>query len=55
MNKGFVHGLAVNIDGEDYYFFGPSDGPEGERDVPGHYWVQAGSLNHVRSFTTSAT
>ncbi len=41
-NKGFVHGIVVPIDGEDYYFFGPSDGPEGERDVPGHYWVQAG-------------
>ena len=40
--KGFVHGLVVNIDGEDYYFAGAPDGPNGEVDVPGHYWVKAG-------------
>lgn len=39
---GFVHGAVINIDGEDYYFAGPADGPNGEKDVPGHYWVQAG-------------
>ena len=36
--KGFVHGIVIDIDGEDYYF----NGPPGENDVPGHYWVQAG-------------
>jgi len=40
--KGFVHGIIIEIDGEDYYFAGPPDGPNGERDVPGHYWNQAG-------------
>ena len=41
-NKGFVHGKVVVIDGVEYYFDGPPDGPNGEKDVPGHYWVQAG-------------
>ena len=40
--KGFVHGIVINIDGEDYYLAGPPDGPGGARDIPGHYWVQAG-------------
>lgn len=40
--KGFVHGIVVELDGEDYYFAGPPDGPNGERDVPGHYWRKAG-------------
>lgn len=40
--KGFVHGIVVNLDGEDYYLAGAPDGPNGEIDVPGHYWVQAG-------------
>jgi selenium-binding protein 1 len=37
-----VHGFVVNVDGEDYYLLGPPDGPNGERDLPGHTWVQAG-------------
>lgn len=40
--KGFVHGIVIEIDGFDYYFDGPPDGPNGEKDVPGHYWNQAG-------------
>ena len=40
--KGFVHGIVIDIDGEDYYFAGPPDGPNGATDVPGHYWRQAG-------------
>jgi len=40
--KGFVHGIIVNLDGEDYYLAGAPDGPNGEIDVPGHYWVIAG-------------
>jgi hypothetical protein len=41
-NAGFVHGIEIDIDGEMYYFAGPPAGPNGEVDVPGHYWVQAG-------------
>lgn len=41
-DKGFVHGIVVNVDGTDYYLAGPADGPNGERDVPGHSWVKAG-------------
>lgn len=40
--KGFVHGIVVKLDGEDYYLAGPPDGPNGERDVPGHTWRMAG-------------
>ncbi len=45
--KGFVHGIVVSLDGEDYYFAGAPDGPNGEIDVPGHYWVQAGPTQFV--------
>jgi selenium-binding protein 1 len=41
-SQGFVHGIVINVDGYDYYLDGPPDGPNGEKDVPGHYWVQAG-------------
>lgn len=41
-NKGFVHGIMVDIDGEDYYFDGAPDGANGAFDIPGHDWVQAG-------------
>jgi hypothetical protein len=40
--QGFTHGIVVNVDGDDYYLMGPADGPNGEMDVPGHYWVLAG-------------
>ena len=40
--QGFIHGIVIEVDGEDYYLAGPPDGPGGERDVPGHEWVQAG-------------
>lgn len=40
--SGFVHGIVVKLDGEDYYFAGAPDGPNGEFDIPGHEWVQAG-------------
>ena len=39
---GFVHGIVISVDGEDYYLAGPPDGPGGEKDIPGHEWVQAG-------------
>lgn len=38
---GFVHGIVVSIDGEDYYFAGAPDSPNGATDIPGHEWVQA--------------
>ncbi len=41
-DKGFVHGIIINVDGDDYYFEGAPDGPNGEYDIPGHYWVVAG-------------
>lgn len=41
-DKGFVHGIVVEVNGTDYYFAGPADSPDGKRDVPGHYWVKAG-------------
>ena len=43
-NKGFVHGIVIDIDGEEYYFAGPPTGANGAVDVPGHYWVQAGPM-----------
>jgi selenium-binding protein 1 len=39
---GFVHGIVIKVDGEEYYLLGPPDGPNGERDLPGHTWVKAG-------------
>lgn len=41
-SRGFIHGIVINVDGEDYYLSGPPDGPDGAKDVPGHYWVMAG-------------
>jgi hypothetical protein len=34
----FVHGIIIDVKGEDYYLAGPADGPNGENDVPGHEW-----------------
>ena len=39
---GFVHGIVIEMDGEDYYLAGPPDGENGEQDAPGHSWVMAG-------------
>jgi selenium-binding protein 1 len=39
---GFQHNIVLNLDGMDYYLDGPPDGPSGEKDIPGHYWKQAG-------------
>jgi selenium-binding protein 1 len=41
-NQGFVHGIVVDIDGDDYYFAGAPDGANDAFDIPGHDWVQAG-------------
>ena len=40
--NGFIHGIVIELDGENYYLVGPTDGPNGEKDVPGHYWRPAG-------------
>jgi len=47
MDKGFVHGIVITVDEEDYYFAGAPDGPDGAFDVPGHYWVRAGPVQLV--------
>ena len=39
---GFVHGIIIPVDGNEYYMAGAPDGPGGEFDIPGHYWVLAG-------------
>jgi hypothetical protein len=39
----FEHAIVFDVDGEDYYMAGAPDGPGGAIDIPGHYWVQAGS------------
>jgi hypothetical protein len=39
--KAFEHGLAVEIEGNEYYFKGPGS-VMGVIDVPGHTWVQSG-------------
>lgn len=39
---GFVHAPVVTVDGVDYWLDGASDGPGGAKDIPGHYWTQAG-------------
>ncbi|TET64951.1 hypothetical protein E3J49_02905 [Candidatus Bathyarchaeota archaeon] len=40
--KAFIHGIALDINGETWYFAGPGS-IEGATDVPGHTWVSAGS------------
>jgi selenium-binding protein 1 len=39
---GFIHGIVIPVDGEDYYLAGAPDGPDGEFDIPGHSWVILG-------------
>jgi selenium-binding protein 1 len=39
---GFERWLLIDVDGVGYYMAGPDTGPNGEPNVPGHYWVQAG-------------
>ncbi len=39
---GFTHGITFPVDGENYQFAGPPDGPGGATDIPGHSWVVAG-------------
>lgn len=41
--KGFGHGIVIAVDGMDHYLAGAPDGPGGATDIPGHYWVMAGS------------
>lgn len=39
---GFEHAPAIDIDGDPYFLAGAPDGPNGQSDIPGHYWRQAG-------------
>jgi len=43
----FEHGISFMVDGVYYYFDGPDDGPNGEKDIPGHYWSQASPTQFV--------
>jgi len=36
---GFVHGIVLKVDGKGYYLAGAPDGPNGEIDIPGHFWA----------------
>jgi selenium-binding protein 1 len=38
-DEAFIHGISIDVDGEDYYLAGAPDGPDGEIDIPGHSWV----------------
>jgi hypothetical protein len=40
--KGFERWPVITIDGQEYYWAGAPDGPDGVTDVPGHAWVLAG-------------
>lgn len=42
-DPGYVHGILIHTDEGDYYLAGPPDGPDGAKDIPGHYWVMASS------------
>jgi len=44
---GFERWPVITLAGQDYYFAGAPDGPNGETDVPGHSWVQAGPRKFV--------
>lgn len=42
-DPGYVHGILIHTNEGDYYLEGPPDGQNGAKDIPGHYWVMAGS------------
>lgn len=35
-----MEGIAIKLDGEDYFFAGAPVGSEGVQDIPGHEWQQ---------------
>lgn len=43
----FEHGIALDIDGENWYFAGPGSVDPAVSDVPGHTWVQTGPYQVV--------
>jgi hypothetical protein len=43
----FEHGIALDIDGETWYFRGPGSVDPAAHDVPGHTWVQTGPYHVV--------
>ncbi len=52
-DKEYTKGIAVEVNGENYYFAGPVVGKNSERDVPGHDWVQiSDNLFYGRHFNT---
>jgi hypothetical protein len=40
--NGFTRWPVILVDGQEFLWAGAPDGPNGETDVPGHYWRQAG-------------
>lgn len=40
--NGFTRWPVISVDGQEHLWAGAPDGPNGETDVPGHYWRQAG-------------
>lgn len=48
----YMHGITLDVDGEEYYFAGPADGPNGEMDIPGHEWKQTGNRVIGRHYNT---
>lgn len=52
-NKGFERWPVITLDGQDYFWAGAPDGPNGETDVPGHDWRQVGPNRWIaRHFNT---
>lgn len=45
--NGFERWPVVTLDGQDYLWAGAPDGPNGETDVPGHSWREAGQGGFV--------
>jgi len=47
-----VHGITIRVDGQYYVFDGPADGKNGAKDIPGHFWIQAGNNLIGKHFNT---
>ncbi len=45
--KEFIHGITFKVDDQQYNITGAPDGPNGEQDIPGHYWLQTDKNNFV--------
>lgn len=51
-NNDFVHGIILKVDGKSYYMAGAPDGPNGELDIPGHYWTVSDDIIIGKHFNT---